>query len=236
MKQHNNTSRSSLIKNAANRLVPTIVNGQKQIPFLGVNKYKPVGHKAKPLIRTCIDYPEDGNKIVRNLKDALKKESSYRVSELVEDGEALLAAAGELGLEGIKAKDKNSKYIPGRRSDSWYKIKVRQTAESHIIGYTVGKGNREEYFGALNLGDISNGEIVYRGKVGTGFDSKIIEEITVELKKLKETKKQIKEKVLDEKQTVWVQPKLVCEIQYSSITRDGAFREAVFVRLRPDLA
>ena len=170
------------------------------------------------------------------LKDALKKESSYRVSELVEDGEALFAAAGELGLEGIMAKDKNSKYIPGRRSDSWYKIKVRQTAESHIIGYTVGKGNREEYFGALHLGDISNGEIVYRGKVGTGFDSKIIEEITVELKKLKETKKQIKEKVLDEKQTVWVQPKLVCEIQYSSITKDRAYREASFVRLRPDLS
>ena len=38
------------------------------------------------------------------------------------------------------AKEKNSKYFPGKRSDSWYKIKVRQTAESHIIGYTKGKG------------------------------------------------------------------------------------------------
>jgi len=169
------------------------------------------------------------------LKDAVKKDSSYRLSELVEDGEALFAAAGEHGLEGIMAKEKNSKYSPGKRSDSWYKIKIRQTAESHIIGYTIGKGTREEKFGALHLGDYSEDEIVYRGKVGTGFDDKILKEVYSELKKLKETKKAISEKVLDEKQTIWIEPKMVCEIQYSSITKDGAYREAVFVRLRPDL-
>ncbi len=169
------------------------------------------------------------------LKDAVKKDSPYRLSELVEDGEALFAAAGELGLEGIMAKEKNSKYFPGKRSDNWYKIKVRQTAESHIIGYTKGKGIREELFGALHLGDYDNGKVVYRGKVGTGFDDKIMKEIYTELKKLKEIKKPIKEKVLDEKQTIWVEPKLVAEVQYSSITRDGAYREGVFVRLRPDL-
>ena len=62
-----------LVKNAAGRLVPTEVNGQQQIPFKGVNKYKPSGNKAKPPIRTCIDYPKDGNKVVKDLKTALKK-------------------------------------------------------------------------------------------------------------------------------------------------------------------
>lgn len=62
-----------LIKNAANRLVPEVINGQKQIPFKGVNKYKPKGVKAAPTVRSCIDYPADGNKIVKTLKDALKK-------------------------------------------------------------------------------------------------------------------------------------------------------------------
>ena len=62
-----------LIENAAGRLVPTEVNGQKQIPFEGVNKHKPTGNKAKPPIRTCIDYPSDGNKLAKNLKDALTK-------------------------------------------------------------------------------------------------------------------------------------------------------------------
>jgi citrate lyase subunit alpha/citrate CoA-transferase len=62
-----------LVKNAANRLVPTEVNGQEQIPFKGVNKHKPTGFKAKPPIRSCIDYPWDGNKLVKDLKTALKK-------------------------------------------------------------------------------------------------------------------------------------------------------------------
>ena len=62
-----------LIKNKANRLVPDEINGQTQIPFQGVNKYKPSGIKAKPPVRSCIDYPSDGNKVVKNLKEALKK-------------------------------------------------------------------------------------------------------------------------------------------------------------------
>jgi len=62
-----------LVKNAAGRMVPTKINNQKQIPFKGVDKFRPTGSKAKPPIRTCIDFPEDGNKIVKNLKEALKK-------------------------------------------------------------------------------------------------------------------------------------------------------------------
>ena len=62
-----------LVKNTAGRYVPTEINGEKQIPFIGVGKYAPKGNKAKPLIRSCKDYPSDGNKIVKNLKEALKK-------------------------------------------------------------------------------------------------------------------------------------------------------------------
>ncbi len=62
-----------LIKNAAGRLVPTEVNGQEQIPFKGINKYKPTGNKAKPPIRSCKDYPTNGNKVAKDLKTALKK-------------------------------------------------------------------------------------------------------------------------------------------------------------------
>lgn len=62
-----------LLKNAAGRLVPNEINGQKQIPFKGINKQKPTGNKAKPPIRSCVDYPSDGNKLVKNLKEVLKK-------------------------------------------------------------------------------------------------------------------------------------------------------------------
>jgi len=62
-----------LVKNAAGRLVPTQVNGQEQIPFKGVGKYRPNGNKAKPQIRSCIEYPSSGNKVQKNLELALKK-------------------------------------------------------------------------------------------------------------------------------------------------------------------
>ena len=62
-----------LIKNAANRLVPNIINGEEQIPFKGIGKYKPTGRIFNPKIKSCADYPADGNKIVKNLKEALKK-------------------------------------------------------------------------------------------------------------------------------------------------------------------
>ncbi len=62
-----------LVKNAIGRKVPTVVNGLKSIPFKGVNKYKPSGNKAKPKINSCIDFPDNGNKIVKTLREALKK-------------------------------------------------------------------------------------------------------------------------------------------------------------------
>jgi len=169
------------------------------------------------------------------LRDAVRKDTPYRVSEFVDDGNSLFEAARQHHLEGIMAKRKDSKYLPGRRSDVWLKIKVRNTAECVVIGYTPGKGNRIQTFGALHLADKAGEELHYRGKVGTGFDENKMKEIYTELKKLRKIKKPISEKVLDEKATLWVQPKLVVEISYSQLTPDNMYREPVFLRLRPDL-
>jgi citrate lyase subunit alpha/citrate CoA-transferase len=62
-----------LVKNAINRLVPAEINGQKQVPYMGVGKYKPQGRIASPAIPSCHDYPADGDKTVKTLKEALKK-------------------------------------------------------------------------------------------------------------------------------------------------------------------
>ncbi|MBT5955950.1 MAG: citrate lyase subunit alpha, partial [Candidatus Marinimicrobia bacterium] len=62
-----------MVKNAVGRMVPTEINGIPQSPFMGVGKYKPDGLKAAPPIRSCSDYPMDGNKVVQSLKDALQK-------------------------------------------------------------------------------------------------------------------------------------------------------------------
>ncbi|MGD8780324.1 MAG: citrate lyase subunit alpha [Ignavibacteria bacterium] len=62
-----------LIKNTAGRFVPKEINGKKQTPFKGVGKFLPKGNKAKPAIKTCADYPANGNKLVKNLNEALQK-------------------------------------------------------------------------------------------------------------------------------------------------------------------
>ncbi|MCH7677232.1 non-homologous end-joining DNA ligase [candidate division KSB1 bacterium] len=170
------------------------------------------------------------------LADAIRKDTPYRVSEVVTEGKEFFEAAKKMGLEGIMAKIRDSKYLPGKRSTSWLKIKSRQTADCVIIGYTQGKGNREELFGALQLGYNNGSGLQYVGKVGTGFDTKMMKSVFSELKKIKKAPRAVAEKPIDDAKTVWIEPKLFCEIQYASMTPNGTYREPVFVRLRPDLA
>ena len=169
------------------------------------------------------------------LQDAIKKGSAYRVSEVVEEGAAFFQAVKEMGLEGTMAKQRNSPYLPGKRSDSWLKIKTRQTLECVIIGYTKGKGDREASFGALHLAEANGDELKYLGKVGAGFENDSLKAVAAELQKVKAIKRPVKEKPLDDARSVWIEPKLMCEVQFASLTTDGLLREAVFVRLRPDL-
>jgi DNA ligase D-like protein (predicted ligase)/DNA ligase D-like protein (predicted polymerase)/DNA ligase D-like protein (predicted 3'-phosphoesterase) len=171
------------------------------------------------------------------LADAIKPDSFYRISEEVEDGEALFEAAREHGLEGIMAKRKDGKYLPGRRSDLWLKVKVRHTVDCFIVGYTSGKGNREATFGSLQIAEEVDGVLHYRGKVGTGFDDATMKQVLGALKRLKKLKSAPKMKggaLVDEKITQWVEPDLVVEISYAQLTRDKMYREPVFVRLRGD--
>src|SRR5437667_8863484 len=133
------------------------------------------------------------------------------------------------------AKHSGSADLPGQRSDCWLKIKIRQTLECAIIGYTRGQGDRETSFGALHLAQATDNELKYLGKVGSGFDEDSLKAVSAELQRLKTIKRPIKEKPLDEARSVWVEPKLMCEAEFATLTPDGLLREAVFVRLRPDL-
>ena len=170
------------------------------------------------------------------LADVIKKDTAYRVSEAVEDGPAFLQAVQQLGLEGIVAKRRDSPYLPGKRSEFWLKIKARQTTECLIIGYTRGNGDRASTFGALHLAQEREGQLAYLGKVGTGFDESTLKAVWAELEHLTKTKRPVKEKPIDDARSIWVEPRLVCEAGFASLTPDGLLREPVFVRLRPDLA
>ena len=167
--------------------------------------------------------------------DSVKQNDYYRISETMEDGVALFEAVKKMGMEGIMAKCKNSRYLPGKRSENWLKVKVRKTADCLVIGFTEGKGERMQYFGALHLGQYEKDKLVYRGKVGTGFDQELMKKISDQLTTIKKISRPIEKKPVDNAVSVWLEPKLCCEITYSSITVNDTFREPVFLKLRPDL-
>jgi bifunctional non-homologous end joining protein LigD len=170
------------------------------------------------------------------LADAIRGETPYRFSEHVEDGQSLFEAAKAHGLEGIMAKRRDSKYVIGRRSDLWTKVKIRESCECVVVGFTPGKGDRGGTFGAMHIAERVGAELHYRGKVGTGFDDGAAKEITAVLKKVPVKKRpEVIGNVLDERISTWLEPKVIAEISYSKLTPDNMFREPVFLRLRPDL-
>lgn len=178
------------------------------------------------------------------LADAVRKEQTdYRVSETVDDGVALFEAAKSVGVEGIVAKERDSPYLPGKRSSAWLKVKVRRTLECLIAGYTTGKGDRSRTFGALHLvrpvkGNDNGGNgqgFDYLGKVGGGFDDKLLKSVLKAVHRVDEAKRVVAHKPVDDAETTWVEPSLWCEVQYASLTNAGTLREPVFLRLRPDL-
>lgn len=101
---------NNMVKNAAGRLVPTEVNGKKAVPFQGVGKFRPDGCKAAPPIATCSDYPDDGNKLVPDIKSALIKAGikdgmtisthhHFRNGDLVAN--QIFDAAAEIGVKDL---------------------------------------------------------------------------------------------------------------------------------------
>jgi bifunctional non-homologous end joining protein LigD len=168
------------------------------------------------------------------LEDMIRETPVYRVSQAFAEGRPLYDAAVKMGLEGIIAKLKTSPYTPGRRNPAWLKIKSHRSQDCVIVGYTQGKGDRGNAFGALQLACYKGDTLAYVGKVGTGFDSRRMAETMETLKTIKKVERPVETKPLDDAQTVWLEPGLVCEVRYSSITIDEQLREPVFIRMRPD--
>ncbi len=157
--------------------------------------------------------------------------TNYRISETMEDGEALFEATRKLGIEGIIAKKKDGKYNAGKRSDVWIKVKVKETKDCFIIGYTQEKDEREQYFGSLQLAEKTGDKFIYRGRVGTGFDNLLLKQLRADMDDLNTIDKPVSEEAHEEKHTTWVEPSLVCEVEYSMLTEKGALRDAVFKKM-----
>ena len=167
-----------------------------------------------------------------------KRNRTVRLSESFDDGAALLQAAKEQHLEGIIAKRLDSRYMQGKRTRDWLKIKTHGEQEFVIAGFTKGTGRRASSFGSLVLGYYQGDELVYAGNVGTGFNGREIEKLLDKLRPLKRSTSPFREvpkmPKVRKSDVVWVEPKLVCQVEFAEWTHDGRLRAPAYKGLRED--
>jgi bifunctional non-homologous end joining protein LigD len=150
------------------------------------------------------------------------------------EGEAFFEEACEDGWEGLIAKRADSPYPSGRSRD-WLKLKCERGQEFVVGGWTDPRGSRVG-FGALLLGYYdAHGELVYAGKVGTGFDTALLHSLHDRLNALARPSTPFGEGPLPPSKDVhWAEPELVGEVRFTEWTRDGQLRHPRFLGLRTD--
>jgi bifunctional non-homologous end joining protein LigD len=168
------------------------------------------------------------------LKTLLPESNVIRYCDHVEDeGKMLFKEMQKMGLEGMIAKRKKSKYLIGKRTSDWLKIKNVQSQEAIIIGFTEPKGSRSS-FGSLLLGIRKKGKLVSIGNVGTGFTDQSLKELHTKLKKIARKKSPLDVPIKETPDITWVDPVLVCNVKFTEVTEDGSVRHPVFQGLRID--
>lgn len=163
------------------------------------------------------------------------------------EGRALLAATGEQNLEGVVAKRLDSLYVPGGRTGTWLKIKHHNRQEVVIGGWHEGQRARAGRIGALDVGvydehsgDLQHGGqlkrdggLRYAGQVGTGWDERELARLESLLKDIPRAKSPFTGRQ-PPKDAHYVQPRLVCEVEFSEWTQAGQLRQASYKGLRED--
>jgi bifunctional non-homologous end joining protein LigD len=155
-------------------------------------------------------------------------------------GPEVLAAAVEMGMEGVVAKRRSSVYRPGRRSPDWVKTKRECTQEVVVGGWTAGEGERRGSFGALVLGIPHGGggprPLTFVGKVGTGFDTAARTALLRELHPLERATPPFDPAPPTSvaRQATWVRPTLVGEVRFREWTGDDRLRHPVWRGRRND--
>jgi bifunctional non-homologous end joining protein LigD len=162
------------------------------------------------------------------------------------DAEKLLKQVKKLGLEGLIGKQTSSLYEPGKRSGAWIKLKLRREQEFVIGGYTDPKGGRM-HFGALLVGFFERDKLKFSGKVGTGFNTKLLSSLHLRLKTIQRadcpfvnlpeprgSRYSPGVTAAEMKKCHWVEPQLVCQVAFSEWTRDDKLRQPAFLGLRED--
>jgi len=148
------------------------------------------------------------------------------------EGEAFFKEACNKGWEGIIAKRADGIYVHSRSKD-WLKFKCVLRQELVIGGYTDPHGSRQG-FGALLLGYYDDQQLIYAGKVGTGFDDETLHTLKSKLKSLQQDQPAFEQGDVPNQEVHWVKPDLVAQIGFEEWTSDGKLRQPRYLGLRQD--
>jgi len=178
---------------------------------------------------------------LRNRSLVQRKEALRRIvngSEIVRyvehvdgTGKEFFDLARDRGLEGIVAKKKSAAYFSGKRVDHWLKIKCRRVEEVIICGFTESRVNQNT-LGALLAGVPEGAALKYAGLVGTGLNR--TPGLITKLRKLVTGERPFQGAPKTDMPIRWVEPKLVCSVEFQEWTKDGILRGASFVSLHTD--
>jgi bifunctional non-homologous end joining protein LigD len=152
----------------------------------------------------------------------------------VGDGEALLELTRRQGLEGVMAKRLDCPYTPGKRGGGWVKVKNVHRTSLVVGGWLDGERGRAGSLGALTVGFYEDGELQYAGRVGTGFGETERARLLKLLAPLAAPASPFSGRQ-PPKETHWVSPELVCEVEYRQWTRTRTLRAPAYKGLRDDL-
>lgn len=136
-----------------------------------------------------------------------------------------------MDMEGIISKRLDSVYT-GKRSKAWLKVKCHKRQEFLIVGYTDSTAGRN--FRSLLLGYYDKGQLKFAGKVGTGFNQDSLADIRAKIDKIPVIPKPFKKLPPDVGRGTWIEPKLVCEVEFTEWTPEGRLRHPSFQGLRED--
>lgn len=178
--------------------------------------------------RSLLDEPLEERR--RLLAGVLHADPRVRLSEHIETaGVAFFEAARTRGLEGIMAKDRHSRYVPGLRTDRWLKVKIRPEQELVLGGWVKGAGKAVD-LGALLVGVYEGGQLRYAGKIGAGFTNANREELLAAVAPLAAgdlpfTPPPPRGAMRDAQ---WLRPEGVIRAEFAGWTTDGLVRQASY--------
>jgi len=177
--------------------------------------------------------PEPLSRRRQLLEENLQQTGPLLLSQMVEElGTAFYQACVARGLEGAVAKRKDSPYLPGKRSPYWQKFRHTFEDEFLVLGYEPGTGGRK--IASLVLGQYLDGCLIYRGRVGTGWNEEEEACLLNGLKGLIKTSPPLQPLPLELKHPLWVDPPPICTVEYLELTAQGQLRHPVYRGLRFD--